>query len=164
MHPRLTLTLLKLHLQRGRPTHTGSIQTFRAIVLFHLTMTAPTVKSTDDINDFLSYLETPSPRCLSANNSVVASPTTMSPTTMSPTTMSPNNATDITEEEVRALFDLWNSALATGDSRIVASCYTKVSYVLSLSLSHAMHLTHKQILSVLNQLFVAVAGPPPYYL
>ena len=79
---------------------------------FILTMTAPTVKSTDDINDFLSYLETPSPRCLSANNSVVASPTTMSPTTMSP-----NNATDITEEEVRALFDLWNSALATGDSR-----------------------------------------------
>jgi len=102
---------------------------------FILTMTAPTVKSTDDINDFLSYLETPSPRCLSANNSVVASPTTMSPTTMSPTTMSPNNATDITEEEVRALFDLWNSALATGDSRIVARRYTKVSYVLSLSLS-----------------------------
>ena len=35
---------------------------------------------------------------------------------------------DITEKEVRALFDLWNSALATGDSRIVASRYTKVSY------------------------------------
>jgi uncharacterized protein (TIGR02246 family) len=32
---------------------------------------------------------------------------------------------DITEEEVRALFSLWNSALATGDSRIVASRYTK---------------------------------------
>jgi len=31
----------------------------------------------------------------------------------------------ITEEEVRALFSLWNSALATGDSRIVASRYTK---------------------------------------
>ena len=42
-------------------------------------------------------------------------------------------STDITEKEVRALFELWNSALATGDSRIVASCYTKVSYVLSLS-------------------------------
>eukprot|EP00580_Thalassiosira_gravida_P001515 CAMPEP_0201606506 /NCGR_PEP_ID=MMETSP0492-20130828/5928_1 /ASSEMBLY_ACC=CAM_ASM_000837 /TAXON_ID=420259 /ORGANISM="Thalassiosira gravida, Strain GMp14c1" /LENGTH=590 /DNA_ID=CAMNT_0048070923 /DNA_START=17 /DNA_END=1789 /DNA_ORIENTATION=- len=33
--------------------------------------------------------------------------------------------TDITEKEVRALFDLWNQALATGDSRIVASRYTK---------------------------------------
>ncbi|KAL9179028.1 hypothetical protein ACHAXT_000070 [Thalassiosira profunda] len=32
---------------------------------------------------------------------------------------------DITEAEVRALFELWNSALATGDSRIVASRYTK---------------------------------------
>ena len=32
-----------------------------------------------------------------------------------------------TETEVRALFELWNSALATGDSRIVASRYTKVS-------------------------------------
>eukprot|EP00970_Alexandrium_tamarense_P011530 scaffold2518_cov272-Alexandrium_tamarense.AAC.4 len=31
----------------------------------------------------------------------------------------------ITEEEVRSLFTLWNSALATGDSRIVASRYTK---------------------------------------
>lgn len=34
---------------------------------------------------------------------------------------------DITEKEVRALFELWNQALATGDSRIVASRYTKVS-------------------------------------
>ena len=42
-------------------------------------------------------------------------------------------STDITEKEVRALFELWNSALATGDSRIVARCYTRVSYVLSLS-------------------------------
>jgi hypothetical protein len=32
-----------------------------------------------------------------------------------------------TEAEVRALFELWNSALATGDSRIVASRYTKVN-------------------------------------
>mmetsp|Transcript_2685 Transcript_2685/g.3877 ORF Transcript_2685/g.3877 Transcript_2685/m.3877 type:complete len:614 (+) Transcript_2685:136-1977(+) len=32
---------------------------------------------------------------------------------------------EITEAEVRALFSLWNSALATGDSRIVASRYTK---------------------------------------
>ena len=32
-----------------------------------------------------------------------------------------------TEAEIRALFELWNSALATGDSRIVASRYTKVS-------------------------------------
>ena len=31
---------------------------------------------------------------------------------------------DISEDEVRALFSLWNSALATGDSRIVASRYT----------------------------------------
>ena len=33
---------------------------------------------------------------------------------------------DITEKEVRALFDLWNSALATGDSKVVANRYTKV--------------------------------------
>ena len=33
---------------------------------------------------------------------------------------------DISEKEVCALFELWNSALATGDSRIVASRYTKV--------------------------------------
>jgi uncharacterized protein (TIGR02246 family) len=32
---------------------------------------------------------------------------------------------DITPKEVRALFELWNAALATGDSRIVASRYTK---------------------------------------
>jgi hypothetical protein len=31
----------------------------------------------------------------------------------------------ITEKEVRALFELWNSALATGDSRIVADRYIK---------------------------------------
>jgi len=31
----------------------------------------------------------------------------------------------ITEDEVRALFYLWNDALATGDSRIVANRYTK---------------------------------------
>jgi len=33
---------------------------------------------------------------------------------------------DISEKEVRALFDLWNSALATGDSAVVANRYTKV--------------------------------------
>ena len=32
---------------------------------------------------------------------------------------------DITKAEVRALFSLWNNALATGDSRIVASRYAK---------------------------------------
>lgn len=36
----------------------------------------------------------------------------------------PKVQSDITEEEVRALFSLWNSALATGDSRIVANRYT----------------------------------------
>jgi hypothetical protein len=36
----------------------------------------------------------------------------------------------ITESEVRGLFELWNSALATGDSRIVASRYTKVRFYL----------------------------------
>ena len=30
---------------------------------------------------------------------------------------------DISEDEVRALFSLWNSALATGDSRLVATRY-----------------------------------------
>lgn len=33
---------------------------------------------------------------------------------------------EITPKEVRALFELWNAALATGDSRIVASRYSKV--------------------------------------
>ena len=33
---------------------------------------------------------------------------------------------DITETEVRGLFDLWNAALATGDSKVVAGRYTKV--------------------------------------
>lgn len=32
---------------------------------------------------------------------------------------------DITKDEVRALFSLWNNALATGDSRIVAKRYAK---------------------------------------
>ena len=32
---------------------------------------------------------------------------------------------DITKDEVRALFSLWNKALATGDSRIVAKRYAK---------------------------------------
>ena len=36
-----------------------------------------------------------------------------------------------TEAEIRALFELWNSALATGDSRIVASRYTEVSNIFS---------------------------------
>lgn len=40
--------------------------------------------------------------------------------------MSSSIDADINEKEVRALFELWNSALATGDSRIVASRYTKV--------------------------------------
>jgi len=38
---------------------------------------------------------------------------------------------DITEKEVRALFELWNSALATGDSRIVASRYTESPVLLA---------------------------------
>ena len=40
--------------------------------------------------------------------------------------MSSSIEADINEKEVRALFELWNSALATGDSRIVARRYTKV--------------------------------------
>ena len=38
---------------------------------------------------------------------------------------------DITEEEVRSLFSLWNSALATGDSRIVAARYTESPVLLA---------------------------------
>lgn len=34
---------------------------------------------------------------------------------------------DITKDEVRALFSLWNNALATGDSRLVASRYATKS-------------------------------------
>ena len=37
----------------------------------------------------------------------------------------PAAKSDITETEVRALFELWNQALATGDSRIVADRYIK---------------------------------------
>ena len=37
---------------------------------------------------------------------------------------------EITKEEVRSLFNLWNNALATGDSRIVAKCYAKTSILL----------------------------------
>lgn len=36
----------------------------------------------------------------------------------------------VDEEEVRALFSLWNNALATGDSRIVAKRYAKQSILL----------------------------------
>ena len=46
----------------------------------------------------------------------------------------PNTASvshsDISETEVRALFSLWNNALATGDSRIVAKRYAKQSILL----------------------------------
>jgi len=39
---------------------------------------------------------------------------------------------DITETEVRGLFDLWNAALATGDSKVVAGRYTKVRLVYNM--------------------------------
>eukprot|EP00568_Trieres_chinensis_P011355 CAMPEP_0183302438 /NCGR_PEP_ID=MMETSP0160_2-20130417/8217_1 /TAXON_ID=2839 ORGANISM="Odontella Sinensis, Strain Grunow 1884" /NCGR_SAMPLE_ID=MMETSP0160_2 /ASSEMBLY_ACC=CAM_ASM_000250 /LENGTH=130 /DNA_ID=CAMNT_0025465203 /DNA_START=81 /DNA_END=469 /DNA_ORIENTATION=- len=39
-------------------------------------------------------------------------------------------APDITDEEVRALFLLWNDALATGDSRLVASRYASDAVLL----------------------------------
>ena len=44
---------------------------------------------------------------------------------------------EITPKEVRALFELWNAALATGDSRIVANRYTKVGF------SHALPIRHE---------------------
>lgn len=37
---------------------------------------------------------------------------------------------DVEEDEIRALFSLWNNALATGDSRIVAKRYAKKSILL----------------------------------
>ena len=37
---------------------------------------------------------------------------------------------DISSDEVRALFSLWNNALATGDSRLVASRYAKDAVLL----------------------------------
>ena len=46
---------------------------------------------------------------------------------------------EITPKEVRALFELWNAALATGDSRVVANRYTKVG------LSRALHNTYDAI-------------------
>eukprot|EP00536_Pseudo-nitzschia_multiseries_P012988 jgi/Psemu1/261071/estExt_Genewise1Plus.C_5280010 len=42
-------------------------------------------------------------------------------------TRTANSAVDITEKEVRSLFSLWNNALATGDSRLVASRYATKS-------------------------------------
>jgi hypothetical protein len=44
---------------------------------------------------------------------------------------STGSKSSITEAEVRGLFELWNSALATGDSRIVASRYTKSPVLLA---------------------------------
>jgi hypothetical protein len=37
---------------------------------------------------------------------------------------------NITKDEVRALFGLWNDALATGDSRVVASRYAQEATLL----------------------------------
>jgi len=45
--------------------------------------------------------------------------------------MSTNSNKKITKEEVRSLFYLWNDALATGDSRIVAKRYTKSPVLLA---------------------------------
>lgn len=53
-----------------------------------------------------------------------------------PKTFKPSNgraksgSKSITEPEVRALFELWNNALATGDSRIVAKRYAKQAVLL----------------------------------
>ncbi|GMH43740.1 hypothetical protein BSKO_11674 [Bryopsis sp. KO-2023] len=41
-----------------------------------------------------------------------------------------DEVSDITEEEVRSLFSVWNNALATGDSGIVANCYAKDAVLL----------------------------------
>jgi hypothetical protein len=47
-----------------------------------------------------------------------------------PKTRASTGSRDISETEVRALFSLWNNALATGDSRIVAKRYAKESILL----------------------------------
>jgi hypothetical protein len=47
--------------------------------------------------------------------------------TMAPATTS---SASITETEVRALFELWNAALATGDARIVADRYIRAPMLL----------------------------------
>ena len=55
---------------------------------------------------------------------------------------------DITETEVRGLFDLWNAALATGDSKVVAGRYTKVRRVYDvydISFAFVSHRTHMLI-------------------
>ena len=46
---------------------------------------------------------------------------------MAPATTS---SAGITETEVRALFELWNAALATGDARIVADRYIRAPMLL----------------------------------
>jgi len=50
---------------------------------------------------------------------------TFSTADTTPAPKSSSSTTKPTEKEVRALFELWNSALATGDSRIVADRYIK---------------------------------------
>merc|ERR1719384_3124967 len=52
--------------------------------------------------------------------------------------------TKITEPEVRALFDVWNNALATGDPQKVADCYSKDAVLLP-TLSDSARYTNDRI-------------------
>ena len=63
----------------------------------------------------------------SAFTTTAAEPDT---TTMGDQPSKVSSSGDITETEVRALFELWNQALATGDSRIVADRYIKAPMLL----------------------------------
>ena len=63
---------------------------------------------------------------ISDTNNKVSTPAAANPELAEIMNLSAKVDGEITEKEVRALFELWNSALATGDSRIVASRYTKV--------------------------------------
>lgn len=65
--------------------------------------------------------------------------------------------TRITEKEVRALFEVWNSALATGDSRIVASRYTKVQTFLDDF--RAEHVFYRSTHCILLTSFTAWKNP-----
>ena len=82
-----------------------------------------------DLVDGTRSLTTSSP-ISDTNNNVSTPAAAASPELAEIMNLSAKVDGEITEKEVRALFELWNSALATGDSRIVASRYIKVCCII----------------------------------
>ena len=83
-----------------------------------------------DLVDGTRSLTTYSPPISDTNNNVSTPAAVASPELAEIMNLSAKVDGEITEKEVRALFELWNSALATGDSRIVASRYIKVCCII----------------------------------